>query len=130
MEELWWDLPEQPGMPADHDWREPARYRFILESACNRGPWIGLFQVEVADGRVVGPSSTLSDESLGDAWPPTLGELFDRALEGKRGGESVIVQDPTDGHPVIITFNMSSMDVDGAHCYRIRNYTTDASPVR
>jgi hypothetical protein len=40
----------------------------------------------------------------------------------------VIVQDPADGHPVIITIGMSTMEFDAAHCYRISNYTTDASP--
>jgi hypothetical protein len=125
MEKVWWDLPKQPGMPADPDWREPARYRFVIESSCNRGA--GTDQVEVADGRVVSPS----DGSFGPGWPPTLGVLFDHALKSKRdGGESVIVQDPTDGHPVIITINMSAMEFDGAICYRISNYTTDASPVR
>lgn len=119
---IWWDLPKQTAMPAAPTWREPAHYRFHLEIACNRGPTMGTYEVEVANGRIVGPRNTP---------PPTLAELFDRARDAKKsGGESVIVQDPTDGHPVIVTFNASSMGVDGATCYRISDYTATTQPPR
>jgi hypothetical protein len=53
-----------------------------------------------------------------------LGELLDEVRSTKKaGGEAVIVQDLVDGHPVIVTFRMSSMEYDIAACYRISGYT-------
>jgi hypothetical protein len=121
----WWDLPEQTGTPAAVDWREPARYRYDLESSCNRGPSFGRFGVEVANGKVTRVKRAEPDRTA-DAEIPTLGELLHRFRSTKKaGGEAVLVQDPVDGHPVIVTFAMSQMGVDVAMCYRISNYTRE-----
>ena len=34
-------------------WREPAKYGFVLERQCNRGPAMGRYQVSVENGEVV-----------------------------------------------------------------------------
>jgi hypothetical protein len=95
----WWDLPEQTGFPAAVDWREPARYRYDLESSCNRGPSFGRFGVSVVDGTIMRVTRAEPDRTA-DAEIPTLGELLNLFRSTKKaGGEAVLVQDPVDGHP-------------------------------
>jgi hypothetical protein len=121
----WWDVPKQTGTPAAVDWREPARYRYDLESSCNRGPSMGRFGVEVANGKIMRVKRAEPDRTA-EAEIPTLGELIHLFRSTKKaGGEAVLVQDPVDGHPVIVTFDMSQMGVDVANCYRISNYTRE-----
>ena len=86
---------------------------------------MGRFWVEVANGKIIRVKRAEPDRTA-DAEIPTLGQLLHRFRSTKKeGGEAVLVQDPVDGHPVIITFDMSQMGVDGAQCYRISNYTRE-----
>ncbi len=86
---------------------------------------MGRFGIEVANGKVIRVQRAEPDRTAG-AEIPTLGELLYLFRSTKEaGGETVIVQDPVDGHPVIVTFNMSRIGVDAATCYRISNYTRE-----
>jgi hypothetical protein len=120
---LWWELPKQAGMPVAPNWVEPFRYRFVVEAGCNMGPLMGKFAVNVLNGRVVGLRRLDPAGSAAGADVETLGKLLKRVRDTKKaGGESVIVQDSKDGHPIIVTFGMSEMDLDGALCFRISDY--------
>jgi hypothetical protein len=120
---LWWDLPAQHGIPAAPAWSEPSHYRYVLEAGCNMGPSMGTFAVEVTKGRVTHLERRDPPGTAAGARVRTLGELFADLRKAKRAGqESVIVQDATDGHPVVVTFNMSQMPLDGATCFKVSDY--------
>jgi hypothetical protein len=120
---LWWDLPAQHGIPAAPAWSEPARYRYVLDAGCNMGPSMGTFAVEVTKGRITHLERRDPPGTAAGARVRTLGELFADLRDAKRAGqESVIVQDATDGHPVIVTFHMSQMPLDGATCFKVSDY--------
>jgi hypothetical protein len=119
----WFDLPVQHGIPAAPAWSEPVHYRFVLESACSMGPSGGTFAVEVTNGHVTHLERRDPPGPADGAHVRTLGELLTDLRKAKKAGqESVIVQDRTDGHPVIVTFNMSQMPVDAAACFRVSDY--------
>jgi hypothetical protein len=106
-------------------WTEPAKYGFVLERQCNRGPSVGRYRVAVENGQVVKADRIDGRTATGEEEidVPSLGELLDLAqTAADDGGEVTTKFDPTDGHPIAVSFNMSAEGVDGASCFTITEY--------
>jgi hypothetical protein len=107
-------------------WTEPADYRFVLERRCEGGPSMGKYRVSVADRAVAGveriDGRTASGEE--EIEVPTLGGLLELAqTAADDGGEMTTSVDPTDGHPVAVSFDVSGGAQEGATCFLISDYT-------
>jgi hypothetical protein len=119
-------------------WKEPARYSFVLDSRCGEQPLTGRFRVNVANGNVTETSGL--DEPARNALKigrpdliPTLGRLVNELDTARRTGADVadIAVDPTDGHPLRITIDPKKNAIDDERCYTIPEYTpTSSSPAR
>lgn len=106
-------------------WTEPADYRFVLERRCEGGPSMGKYRVSVEDRAVAGveriDGRTASGEE--EIEVPTLGGLLELAqTAADDGGEMTTSVDPTDGHPVAVSFDVSGGAQEGATCFLISEY--------
>lgn len=111
------------------EWKEPARYSYVLDSRCGYRPLMGRFQVEVANGRVTRAigldepgRSAVSHPSRDPV--PTIGGLLDE-LERARKNHAYVAtldRDPADGHPVRITIDQAKDSIDDEACFTISNY--------
>jgi hypothetical protein len=114
--------------PAD-EWKEPARYSYVLDSRCGERPLIGRFQVEVANGRVTRAIGLDESGRSAVARPsgdpvPTIGGLLAVWERARKGGAHVatVERDPADGHPVRITIDRIKNAIDDEACFTISNY--------
>jgi hypothetical protein len=106
-------------------WTEPAKYRFVLERQCNRGPSMGRYRVTVENGKVVQADRIDGRTAAGEEEidVPSLGELLDLArTAADDGGEVTTKFDAADGHPIVVSFNVSDQGVDGASCFLVSEY--------
>jgi hypothetical protein len=106
-------------------WVEPAKYDFVLDRRCNRGPSIGRYRVSVANGDVV-KADRIDGRPAADEEEievPSLRGLLDLAqTAADDGGEVTTKLDPADGHPVEVSFNLSGEAADGASCFIVSDY--------
>jgi hypothetical protein len=106
-------------------WHEPAKYGFVLERQCNRGPSMGRYQVEVENGEVVKADRIDGRTAAGEEEidVPSLSGLLDLAqTAADDGGEVTTKFDAADGHPTAVSFNVSDDATDGASCFLISDY--------
>ena len=106
-------------------WTEPAKYGFVLERQCNRGPSMGRYQVTVENGQVVRADRIDGRTAAGEEEidVPTLAELLNLAqTAADDGGEVSTKYDATDGHPLAVSFNVSDQGADGSSCFTITEY--------
>jgi uncharacterized protein DUF6174 len=106
-------------------WTEPAKYGFVLERQCNRGPSMGRYRVAVENGKVVTADRIDGKTAAGEEEieVPSLSGLLDLAqTAADDGGEVSTTRDPADGHPTAVSFNVSDEGVDGASCFLISEY--------
>ncbi|WP_306210987.1 DUF6174 domain-containing protein [Actinoplanes sp. RD1] len=108
-------------------WREPADYAYTVERRCDGKPSLGTYEVtvaggEVADVRRTGGQATTGEEEID---PPTLGGLLELArTAADDGGQMAVSSDASDGHPVLISFDVSESGTnDDNTCFRILAYT-------
>src|SRR4051812_36280625 len=86
-------------------WTEPAKYGFVLERQCDRGPSLGRYQVAVENGQVVHAERIDGRTAAGEEEidVPSLGELLDLAQTAADDGGTVTTKfDATDGHPIAV----------------------------
>ena len=110
-------------------WNEPAKYSFVLDRQCNRGPSAGRYQVAVQDGEVVKADRIDGRTAEGEEEieVPSLSGLLDLAqTAADDGGEVTTKFDPADGHPVAVSFNVSDEGADAASCFLISDYRPGA----
>jgi hypothetical protein len=91
-------------------WHEPADYAYVVDRRCENGPSEGVYRVTVQGGAVAGieriDGKTASGEE--EVELPTLGGLLDLAqTAADDGGQMTKSIDPKDGHPTMITFDVS-----------------------
>ncbi|MBU2670290.1 hypothetical protein KOI35_42990 [Actinoplanes bogorensis] len=107
-------------------WAEPARYSYVLDSACGERALIGRYRITVADGRVTdvrgldAPGARTVADSPREVIP-TLRQLVDELNAARAAGAEVadIDTDPATGHPTRITIDPSSNSLDDESCYTI-----------
>jgi len=118
------------GMEPAPTWTEPAKYGFVLTSACGERALIGRFQVTVVNGLVV-HAKGLDDSArralmlrLADL-VPTLAKLEAEAETARSEGAEVVEveRDSADAHPTKITIDPSRNAEDDESCYTIDDYT-------
>ena len=106
-------------------WTEPAKYGFVLERQCNRGPSMGRYRVAVENGKVVTAERIDGKTAVGEEEieVPSLSGLLDLAqTAADDGGEVTTSRDPVDGHPTAVSFNVSDEGTDGASCFLVSDY--------
>jgi Family of unknown function (DUF6174) len=106
-------------------WTEPAKYGFVLDRQCNRGPSMGRYRVAVENGQVVKADRIDGRTAEGEEEieVPSLAQLLDLAqTAADDGGEVTTKFDAADGHPVAVSFNVSDQDADGAACFTVSDY--------
>ena len=105
-------------------WTEPAKYGFVLERRCDRGPSLGRYRVAVENGEVVTADRIDGETAAGEEEieVQTLSGLLALAeAAAEDGGEVSTSRDPADGHPTAVSFNVSD-EGDGAACFVISDY--------
>ena len=119
-----------PAAPASAPaWTEPANYGFVVERRCDDGPSLGKYRVAVEAGAVASvqriDGKTASGEE--EIEVPTLGGLLELAqTAADDGGETSTSVDPTDGHPVAVSFDVSEGGAEGPTCFQISEYAPKA----
>ena len=122
--------PRTPAIP--DSWREPADYRFTVESSCGERSFIGVYRVTVRGGEVVaarlddpvgGRTVVLPSEEL--QWVPTLDDMLEEAQSAAgdpEAGEVVVRSDPADGHPTSVRVDAVANAIDDESCYEVTDY--------
>ncbi|WP_305786493.1 DUF6174 domain-containing protein [Symbioplanes lichenis] len=107
-------------------WDEPDDYAYTVERRCDGKPSLGTYAVTVAGGEVVdvrrtGGTAVAGEEEID---PPTLGGLLQLArTAAEDGGRMTVSSDAGDGHPVLISFDVSEGGTnDDNTCFRIVEY--------
>ena len=121
------DEPRSAASPAASPpaWTEPAKYGFVLERQCSGGPSMGRYRVAVENGKVVTADRIDGKTAAGEEEieVPSLNGLLDLAqTAADDGGEVSTTRDPADGHPTVVSFNVSDEGADGASCFLISEY--------
>ena len=110
-------------------WTEPADYAFVADRQCEGSPSLGRYRVTVTAGQVAGveriDGKTASGEE--EIEVPTLGGLLELAQTAADDGGAVSVKaDPADGHPILISFDVSdgseAAGEETATCFVISDY--------
>lgn len=117
--------PSESAVASAPPWSEPAKYDFVLDRRCDRGPSIGRYRVSVAGGHVVKAERVDGRTAAGEEEieVPSLKGLLDLAqTAADDGGEVTTKFDPADGHPVEVSFNVSGEATDGASCFIVSDY--------
>lgn len=107
-------------------WTEPAKYGFVLDRQCSGGPSLGRYRVAVADGQVVTADRIDGKTAMGEEEieVPTLRGLLDMAQTAiDDGGQVATTVDPVDGHPTVVSIDVSEEGAPGdAACFAITDY--------
>ncbi len=111
-------------------WTEPADYTFVADRQCEGSPSLGRYRVTVTAGAVAGveriDGKTASGEE--EIEVPSLGGLLELAqTAADDGGAMTVKADPADGHPVLVSFDVSdgsetAADGETATCFVISDY--------
>jgi hypothetical protein len=108
-------------------WSEPADYAFVVDRQCEGQPSLGKYRVTVTGREVAGveriDGRTASGEE--EIEVPTLGGLLELAqTAADDGGAMTVRADPADGHPVLVSFDVSdgSETAPAATCFVISEY--------
>lgn len=115
-------------------WTEPADYTFVADRQCEGRPSLGRYRVTVAAGAVTAveriDGKTASGEE--EIEVPSLGGLLELAqTAADDGGAMTVKADPADGHPVLISFDVSeggeaAAGEETATCFVISDYAPRA----
>ena len=114
-------------------WTEPENYAFVADRQCEGRPSLGRYRVTVTAGQVAGveriDGKTASGEE--EIEVPTLSGLMELAQNAADdGGAMTVKTDPADGHPVLISFDVSdgseTAGEEAASCFVISDYTPGA----
>ncbi len=114
-------------------WTEPADYAFVVDRQCEGRPSLGRYRVTVAGGAVSAveriDGKTASGEE--EIEVPTLGGMLELARTAADDGGSMRVKaDPADGHPVLVSFDVSdggeAAGEEAATCFVISEYAPRA----
>ncbi|MFI7543363.1 hypothetical protein [Actinoplanes sp. NPDC049599] len=106
-------------------WSEPADYGFVVDRQCEGGPSLGKYRVTVAAREVTGveriDGRTASGEE--EIEVPSLGGLLELArTAADDGGAMTVKADPADGHPVVVSFDVSDDSGEAVSCFVISEY--------
>jgi hypothetical protein len=110
-------------------WTEPADYGFVVERQCEGGPSLGKYRVTVAGRQVTAveriDGRTASGEE--EIEVPSLGGLLELAqTAADDGGAMTVKADPADGHPVVVSFDVSDESGAAVSCFVVSEYTPRA----
>jgi Family of unknown function (DUF6174) len=107
-------------------WTEPAKYGFVLDRQCGGGPSGGRYQVVVSGSQVVTADRIDGKTAEGEEEieVPTLGELLEMAQTAvDDGGQVSTTMDPKDGHPTVVSIDVSDDgSTEGKSCFTITEY--------
>jgi len=107
-------------------WTEPAKYGFVLDRQCGGQPSEGKYRVAVSGGQVVTADRIDGRAAEGEEEidVPTLRELIEMArTAADDGGEVSTTMDPKDGHPTVVSIDVSDDgSTDGRSCFTITDY--------
>ncbi|MEU4690936.1 DUF6174 domain-containing protein [Actinoplanes sp. NPDC023714] len=116
--------------PAAAEWREPASYRYDLDSRCGERALIGKFRITVEQGAVSAAESLdeggeWAVETLGTERMPTLGDLLGQVDTARSQGAHIaeVTTDPA-GRPAGIRIDSEENAVDDEACYTITGFST------
>jgi hypothetical protein len=108
-------------------WREPAAYRYTLESSEGERSLIGAFDVTVRNGKVV--KAVGIDESgrrvvdRRAAEVPTIAALLEHAEAAREEGADVVdVEYAKDGRPTRISIDWEENAIDDEEAYALGDY--------
>jgi hypothetical protein len=107
-------------------WTEPAKYGFVLDRQCGGGPSGGKYRVAVSGGQVVTADRIDGRTAVGEEEidVPTLGGLLEMAqTAAEDGGRVATTMDPKDGHPTVVSIDVSDDGTtEGKSCFTITDY--------
>ncbi|MFC7303537.1 DUF6174 domain-containing protein [Streptomyces monticola] len=110
-----------------NEWREPAAYRYTVESSAGERSGLGTYTVTVRGHKVV--AAVGHDEpgrqfvrDLGEV--PTIGDLLDEleAARSEHHADRAEARYAADGHPVRISLDYEEDAIDDEAEYRITDY--------
>ncbi|MEP7378791.1 MAG: DUF6174 domain-containing protein [Chloroflexota bacterium] len=109
------------------EWQEPPAYSFTLSAQCGERALIGLFHVEVENGKTVvaqGLEGYYATHPIDPRGVPTLGDLLAIAARARaQGAAAVSVElDPADGHPLSVSIDRIANAIDDEECYEVTDY--------
>lgn len=107
-------------------WNEPADYGFVVDRQCEGRPSLGKYRVQVTARQVVSVERVDGKTASGEEEieVPSLGGMLDLAqTAAEDGGATTVKADPADGHPTLISFDVSEgSDAAGGTCFVITEY--------